>query len=52
MAHDCPRCESMCYCDMEDHFQDAPDDCRHVCAEPGADDDYEELEEALDRVED
>lgn len=29
MCHDCPECGELCYCDMEDHFQDAPDDCGH-----------------------
>lgn len=36
--HDCPECESACYCDMEDHWQSAPDDCSHDCDE----DDFEE----------
>ena len=31
MAHNCPECEELCYCDMEDHYQQAPDDCSHEC---------------------
>lgn len=33
MAHECPDCGQLCYCDMEDHEQPAPDDCCHACAE-------------------
>ena len=29
--HDCPDCGGTCYCDGEDHAQDAPADCRHNC---------------------
>lgn len=40
--HDCPECDMACDCDMEDHYQSAPDDCDHVCDEYDADyeDDY------------
>ena len=31
MAHECPECGQECYCDMEDHWQEAPDDCSHEC---------------------
>jgi hypothetical protein len=31
--HDCPNCEAACDCDMEDHYQEAPDDCDHECDE-------------------
>jgi hypothetical protein len=31
MAHEGPDCGQVCYCDMEDHEQPAPDDCLHVC---------------------
>ena len=27
--HSCPECHMACNCDMEDHEQDAPDDCTH-----------------------
>jgi len=33
MAHECPDCGQECYCDMEDHGQEAPGDCSHVCEE-------------------
>jgi len=38
--HDCPHCEMACDCDMEDHYQSAPDDCSHECDEEG--DDYDD----------
>lgn len=41
--HDCPRCDSACYCDLEDHYQPAPHDCSHDCQE------YGELEEEFDQ---
>lgn len=31
MAHECPVCGQECYCDGEDHHQDAPADCCHEC---------------------
>ncbi len=40
--HDCPECDEVCYCDMEDHEQDAPDDCSHEC------DDHDESGELSD----
>ncbi len=27
--HSCPECQMACDCDMEDHEQEAPDDCTH-----------------------
>lgn len=33
MSHTCPECGMCCYCDMEDHDSDAPDDCCHDCAD-------------------
>lgn len=38
--HDCPICGEACYCDMEDHFQEAPDDCCHECEEDFEVDDW------------
>jgi hypothetical protein len=30
MAHECPECLSLCYCDCEDHFNDfASFECFH-----------------------
>lgn len=30
MAHDCPDCGRLCYCDVEDTFiEEAPSDCAH-----------------------
>jgi len=29
MIHECPTCGQECYCDGEDHGQDAPEDCSH-----------------------
>lgn len=40
VMHECPECGQACCCDMEDHEQDAPDDCCHECDE---DTDDEEL---------
>lgn len=40
MAHDCPECGELCYCDIEDHMNEAPDDCCHTCA---PEDDADEL---------
>lgn len=31
MAHECPNCGQECYCDGEDHHQDAPAGCSHNC---------------------
>lgn len=39
--HDCPKCGMACACDLEDHWQDAPDDCSCQCEE-SADLEYEE----------
>jgi hypothetical protein len=38
MAHECPDCGTMCYCDIEDHMNSAAsDECTHYltdeCAE-------------------
>lgn len=33
MAHECPNCGQLCYCDLEDHESEAPDDCVHDCEE-------------------
>lgn len=33
--HVCPNCLQVCDCDMEDHWQEAPDDCSHECDEDG-----------------
>lgn len=30
--HNCPDCGDACYCDLEDHAGESPDDCVHVCA--------------------
>jgi len=37
MSHECPTCGQECYCDGEDHGQDAPDDCTHCENECEAD---------------
>ena len=37
--HDCDRCYMACACDLEDHYQPAPFDCRHECEEASYDDD-------------
>lgn len=29
--HECPYCYDVCYCDLEDHENDPPDDCSHLC---------------------
>lgn len=29
MAHDCPDCQQMCYCDGDDTFMEEFDDCCH-----------------------
>jgi hypothetical protein len=37
--HECPECGEACYCDLEDHESEAPDDCAHRCSEdPDGDD--------------
>jgi hypothetical protein len=43
MAHECPECGMMCYCDMEDTMLPlTPADCGHECDEEfDDDDDYE-----------
>ncbi len=47
MSHACVDCGMVCYCDMEDHEQDQPDDCTHECADAN---DFEECDfEWLDR---
>ena len=33
IMHSCPECGMACRCDMEDHDQDAPEDCCHECEE-------------------
>lgn len=40
MAHECPECYHICYCDMDDLLlgHEPPADCRHL-AECGAADD-------------
>jgi hypothetical protein len=38
--HDCPECGEACYCDGEDHGQEAPDDCDHDCEDRDEDDDW------------
>jgi hypothetical protein len=37
MSHECPTCGQECYCDGEDHGQDAPSDCTHECEADGDD---------------
>ncbi len=37
MSHECPSCGEECYCDGEDHGQDAPADCTHECEGEGDD---------------
>jgi hypothetical protein len=29
MAHDCPDCGDLCYCDMDDTFMEENMDCTH-----------------------
>lgn len=36
--HKCPNCGQACACDMEGHWQEAPDDCAHECDNFGEDD--------------
>jgi hypothetical protein len=51
MAHDCPDCGELCYCDGEDHGQEAPDDCEHACEpERELEDIYDEQLEAESRL--
>lgn len=39
MAHDCPECGCLCYCDLEDAMSSiAPADCSHECEEENEDD--------------
>lgn len=33
MAHECPDCGEICYCDGEDHLQDVSLHCSHQCDE-------------------
>jgi hypothetical protein len=40
MSHVCGLCGALCYCDLEDHESEQPDDCLHICSE---DDDDDEL---------
>jgi hypothetical protein len=42
--HDCPNCGSACYCDMEDHEQPAPANCRHECDPTDAIDDRDDCD--------
>jgi hypothetical protein len=47
--HDCLfGCGQACACDMEDHWQETPDDCCHECDEESEDD----FEDWLDGAED
>ena len=47
MAHSCPGCDDLCYCDMEDAFSGVPADCTHVCDEndPERDFDWNDFED-------
>ena len=38
MCHVCSLCHELCYCDMEDHESEQPDDCTHVCSDDREDD--------------
>lgn len=38
--HECPDCGQACACDIEDMWQDAPNDCQ--CCLGAYDDDYED----------
>lgn len=41
--HECPFCGEECDCDMDDTGGlPVPDDCPHVCADPGDDDEYDD----------
>lgn len=46
MAHECPECSQYCYCDGEDHGQEAPEDCLH-CRHEDNDPDWHEPGEGL-----
>jgi hypothetical protein len=37
MSHECPSCGQECYCDGEDHGQEAPANCTHECEGEGDD---------------
>lgn len=41
MMHQCPFCDEMCDCDSDDTWGlSVPDDCPHVCDDPGDDETY------------
>lgn len=41
MAHECPDCGALCYCDIEDAEMEAPEDCGHVCQDNDDNDEFE-----------
>lgn len=46
--HECPNCDAVCYCDLEDVRFELDDDCVHRCAPVTSDDDdYDYDEETL-----
>lgn len=46
MAHDCPECDRLCYCDGDDTFLGAPEDCTHIYSDdcPADDPEWEEYD--------
>lgn len=53
MAHDCPECGEVCFCDGDDTWFDDADDCTHNCEpEEGDDDDDGHDDRELDRFDD
>lgn len=46
MAHDCPECGELCYCDLDDvFFEDSLEECIHQCGFLRGDDDFPADEE-------
>lgn len=43
MAHECPACGQMCYCDGEDtYLGEGDEDCVHECQEDGEEEDEDD----------
>ena len=41
MAHDCPECGQLCYCDLEDAWSSYNANCTHWASEECVDDDFD-----------
>lgn len=49
--HDCKLCGLACDCDGEDHDQPQPENCRHLRADGGCDDDLSDVEDGYEDLE-